>query len=161
MILSITKNPIAAIIFGFLFICFGIALAISDLIPLTWDTVDGKVLSSEMRNRTDGMHRVIIDYTYEYDGAAHQDHCCDLWTSDEQYVKSMVESNKAGAEIDVLVNPSSPSESLLKDGIRLFDIHGKSVPAMVVSAVGLLVIASGVISLLRPELRDRDPGEQG
>ena len=108
---------------GLLVLIIGVFLYYRDTSVLSsWKPVKGEVTSSKViQMPTPGTGRSFtakVNYTYTFDGKSYSSSCCDAGSADIDRWNSIVEKNPIGAQADILLDPSNPSNSMLKDSIQ-------------------------------------------
>jgi hypothetical protein len=93
------------------------------------------------------MFQANISYTYTIDGKAYAGHCCSSSSSDNSGIQSMVDRNSAGKTAEIMVNPSNPYNSRLKEDISPLMMFVE----IIVALIGLVVMLYGIKQILFPK----------
>ncbi|MCX6773387.1 MAG: DUF3592 domain-containing protein [Candidatus Micrarchaeota archaeon] len=150
--ISVNMSPKIAyplmIVLGLLFLVGFSYLAYNDYTASsTWKSVNAVVDHSNLMiikntgsDNSRYMFQANISYRYTIDGTEHSGHCCSSSSSDNVGVQSMVDRNSAGKTAEVLVNPSNPSESRLKEDTSPINMFIE----MIVALLGLGMMIAGI-----------------
>ncbi len=119
-------GAIMFVLVGLVFFGVGVAFMYIDYIALSWLKMNGEVTYSDMSMEYDSdsgtTFSADIEYQYEYNDKTYKGHCCGYSTSDFTSIQRLVDGNAVGEMAEILVNPSDPYQSRLKEDVNPFNL---------------------------------------
>jgi hypothetical protein len=131
--------------FGFLFVCLGFYSALMNARARTWPVAEGKILSSEVREREDSdgdtVYSAAVHYQYIVDGQMYESRNISYATHQGGWDSASRAVERYPRDMGVLVhyNPRAPKQAALE--------VPKSKGWVVFVAVGSLFVAVGLLWL--------------
>jgi len=145
-----------ALNFGYSFATPLVKILLSAYESQNWPQTSGTVIHTEVKQDRKGRTYALVEYAYPVNGQEYQSSRVSFMGLDDgapspQEVVALYAAQKG---VTVFFDPNNPGESVLRPGLHSYFPLG-------LLAVGLLVVASAIVSMVRVVLRTRRTGKAG